>query len=248
MARFAFNKKCVSVAVLAVLLCSVLSLSASALINNNYVANSVTEVYDDDGFWSLYNTGTGSFEASISNETTLFQSGSQSLNMTCTSGEYEFATVAHLYDPVVDWTDYDYLSFYLYGANSSESFDFAVYAPDASNCYYATVTDNFTGWTRFVFNLQTLYSLQEDGSPDLSTVGAVAFTFPAEMTLLLDYMVLDIASYHFNAAPLKLWGNGVDEANFGFAVAGTSGPDNPSQNEDGSWTFDNLMLTNRRVI
>jgi len=152
-------------------------------------------IYDDDeSFWSPYRGGTGSYDITISEETTEVKKGASSLKMEVISGSYEDVGVYHSYASAQDWSPYDFICIWIYGANTGLTIRVRIFAPDASNNFLFNVTDNFTGWKRLVIPLR---SFTEEGSPSWSNVTRIHIYYNdvnQTFTSYLDRTVVDVCN------------------------------------------------------
>lgn len=159
-------------------------------------------IYDDDEtFWTILGQGVGSYDAVLSEETTIKQKGSSSLKMVIGAGTSVHAGITHTYGTNQDWSTYDFLSFWIYGANTGLSVRIMLYAPDASNILYVDFTDNFSGWRRKIFLLQSFSVVV--GSPNLSIIGSIIILYlniNLNFTSYLDRTIIDVGNWRHGEA------------------------------------------------
>jgi hypothetical protein len=182
----------------AVLLLLVILATVLAQAQTNIVYGQVTPlvIYDDEGtaFWTAYNGGgNGSLIASVANETGVVMSGSSSIKATVTSGPYKNAGVYHYYSPVVDWSAYNTISFWMKGSNSGYYITFAIFAPTGNNLI-TLIHDNFTTWQSYTFDLNENNNqeghIYTTGNPNMSRIETIEFAFNFSATVYIDRMVL----------------------------------------------------------
>ena len=102
--------------------------------------------------------------------------------------------IRHVYGSNQNWSTYDILSFWLYGANTGKTMTLAFNTVDWTNYYSYQITDNFTGWQ--IFHI-LLGNMTANGSPTWTTVkgwqlaigGAAA---PLGTTWRIDRVILDV--------------------------------------------------------
>jgi hypothetical protein len=170
-------------------------LYVSNQLEESPVATDVLEVIDDGqaAFWSV------NLMPALTDETTIkvkgVNSGKITIDAAYSSGNSDFA---HTFGSNQDWSAYDFLSFYWYGANTGHTIQILVKAVDWSNYASWTFTDNFTGWKRIVLSLRNW--TVGAGTPSLSTVKTILF-YPYLMsqpqTWYIDRMVLQKGRWAF---------------------------------------------------
>ena len=146
-----------------------------------------TALYDDNfSYWSAGGGGSGSLGVSISSSTSTVESGTSSLQIILASGSYSEIEVGHDYDASPqNWSMYAYLSFYIYGLNSSNSITVGLRASDQNNCIDYIFQDNFLGWHQISFPIQANTTTGEGilpetiviGTPNLSDITEIGFFF-----------------------------------------------------------------------
>jgi hypothetical protein len=70
------------------------------------------------------------------------------------TGTYANWKIYHTFSPAVDWSGYDFLTFWFYGLNSGKTFKIEL-RTGTGNWRTWTFTDDFTGWGRIVKPLKT---------------------------------------------------------------------------------------------
>jgi hypothetical protein len=152
----------------------------------------VLEIVDDNqtAFWT---SGTG---VTLTNETTIKVKGINSAKIICdTVGEWA-SILLKIYSGYQDWSAYDFISFYWYGANSGKTFVIFV------NCdgvlMYFVFVDNFSGQKRFVVPIRTFNNFS---SVDMTKVNAIYLQQRSGSaisgTWYLDRMVLQKGRFAF---------------------------------------------------
>ena len=171
---------------------SVKKLSIDGLYLDNQLeesptAGDVLEIIDDNqaSFWSK--TGTAA-SITLTNEATIKQKGIDSLKVIFTNTP-QFSGIQRYIG--ADWSTWDFLSFYMYGANSGKIFIVELQCPDNANKRGYGITDNFSGWKKIVIALR---AMSITGSPNFATTGTMKiYNYSAEnvsFTWYLDRMVL----------------------------------------------------------
>ena len=146
---------------------------------------------DDEGIWSAYQTGSGSYGITLSEETTIVKKGTSSLKAVVGAGSYENVGYFYNFGSQQDWTGKEFACFWFYGSNSSETVRFRVEDWDDDYVYW-DVVDNWSGWKRLVFPFDN-----PDGSSgtfELSKVKGITVYWEAvgaAFTCYQDRIVLD---------------------------------------------------------
>ncbi len=158
-----------------------------ASIHKHAQSATSTVLYDDNtSYWTAGGGGSGSLGVSISSSTSTVERGTSSLQINLTSGSYSEIEVGHDYTPSTqNWSMYTYLSFYIYGLNSSNNIIVGLRAPDQNNCIDYIFQDNFLGWHQINFPLQTNTTNAQGtlpetfaiGTPNLSDITEVGWFF-----------------------------------------------------------------------
>jgi len=165
-------------------------------------ANEICVYDDDETIWSIYKAGTGSYDCSLSEDTSTVKRGASSLKVNITTGgAYAKFQIYRAYATPQDWSTKDFVCIWYYGANSGMSWDVCIKTVDNSWDYGAklgTVTDNFTGWKRFVFPLRK-YTKTGANDPDFTRVTwiiPITDIYPTgALTLYLDRIVVDVGQW-----------------------------------------------------
>lgn len=165
-------------------------------LDNDLEEVSPTVIYDDDeSFWSKYTTGTGSYDITLSEETTEKQKGTSSLKMVVGSGSASGVGIQKTYGSGQDWSAKEFLCLIFYGANSGETWRFIIRSTVGNYNEYR-ITDNFTGWKRFVLPLND--PNYAAGSLDLSNVTYIklcVYDISSTPTNYLDRTVVDVGQW-----------------------------------------------------
>jgi len=169
-------------------------------------------LYDDDEtFWSVVNAGSGTVSVAISEETSEVKKGSSSLKIVSdiTGGSYADSYIRPAYSPAVDWSKYDFLSLWWYGANTGDTISVRIEFV-AWNDYYAwNFTEDFSGWKRFIFPLRRPDN-QYGSDFDYSTVDAIRIhgLISSSATRYLDRTIIDVGNWKHGEA---LYFDGTDD-------------------------------------
>lgn len=156
------------------------------------------EIIADDNqtsFWGLARGGTGGYDVSITNDTTIVKRGSDSLKISIITGVYATVGVGHTYTTSQDWSSYTHVAFWFYGVNTGLTWYFRI-EDSGGNLRDYSFIDDFSGWKRIVIVLSRNYT--ESGSLDLSDVKTIyLFTQPAStFDVYLDKMVIEKGAFH----------------------------------------------------
>jgi hypothetical protein len=151
-----------------------------------YLKSSHLIYEDDETFWSSYGTGSGSYGATVSEETTIRVSKTSSLKIVAGAGSYTDVGARHVWATARDWTGREYLELYLYGANTGLTVRVIV-VTDGSNYQYWQTTDNFTGWRLFSFDLDTPTFEQGTFNPaSVTEIGILYYAVAGAFTVYTD--------------------------------------------------------------
>jgi hypothetical protein len=147
------------------------------LVNEVEETSSFNPQWDDDqvlnAFWTAAGWGTGSLAIpTLADDTGVVKRGNNSLKIDVGSGTYAAWQIYHDYVPTVDWSPYDFLSFWWYGQNSGGNLRVWIYTPDAASGYYWDIREDWLGWRRVVIPLSNPTSYW--GTPgDLTSVARI---------------------------------------------------------------------------
>ncbi|MEM4726223.1 MAG: hypothetical protein QXG63_04715, partial [Nitrososphaerales archaeon] len=164
-------------------------------LDNDLEECSPIVVYDDDEtIWSPYQAGSGSYGVVLSEETTTVSKGSSSLKMAIGSGSYASVGCRREFSNTQDWSTYDFLCLYIYGANTGTNINVVIGAPTLADQFYWLIVDNFTGWRRFILPLRKAGKV---GNPNWSTVGSInIYEYPtAQNVKYIDRIVVDVGRW-----------------------------------------------------
>jgi len=127
------------------------------------------EIYEDDEtFWSVYESGSGSYGITLSEELTEKASGTSSLKCVVAAGSFADVGFEHDYGADQDWSTYDRIRYYIYGL-----FDFSSHyiriIDSLGNWREWDGFDAYSGWIRQTLNL--LSGMSESATPpDLTKI------------------------------------------------------------------------------
>lgn len=124
-------------------------------------------------FWKVVKIGTGSIDATISDDSNERICDDSSLLINVTQGSYARFNLFHDFPIHQDWSSYDFISLYWYG-NSSNIRVNLVAAVTQTDLFVTQIIDNFTGWSRLVLPLDTF---QKAGEADWSNISSVWLQF-----------------------------------------------------------------------
>lgn len=154
---------------------------------------------DDETFWTVTQTGSGSIGITFTEDTVNQKKGSSCGNIAIGAGSYNEVYIIHNF-VAEDWSKYDLLSFWVYGANTGYQHQF--YINDGSgnfNRYF--FTDSFTGWRRIIFLLRQPSS--SSGTVNFTNITQVRFDAGDGThtgTWKIDRVTLDIGNWKFGKA------------------------------------------------
>jgi len=157
-----------------------------------------------DGFWTVYQKGTGSFNISVSN-TTKTVKGTTAVNATLIPGIYYDVGVKHEFSPVLDVSPYTFICVWVWNdVKNDDNLRVYLYKGIGEAIIYDHPFD-WTGWARLVF---PLYSpTQVDGiiQDVLSSIISIAIYHndaTVANTFIVDRVTFETARQRF-PAPLK---------------------------------------------
>jgi hypothetical protein len=152
-------------------------------------------IADDNqaAFWTPYQNIAGSYDITLSNDTTNKTSGSNALKSEVNAGSYMYVGYKKDYGASYqNWSAKSKIRFAWYGANSGLTIYLRFYAPDASNRFDYTFVENFSGYK--VFDLPYT-AFTKTGNAAWNTIGIIIFWWqPAAIgvTRYFDRLVADI--------------------------------------------------------
>lgn len=170
------NKKAISTLIMFFIIVSIIPfVSASPFAEWNYYKTlTISNPYDDYIIYDDNFTLWSSYEAILTNETTEFYHGDASLKIQTTYSVhpqiwYIIFNETDFYGDYIDISNYDELRIWFYGNNSGDHILFWIY--DSSFNYENTAGfyDNFTGWQRITFNINSFHNI------DLTSIYRFAF-------------------------------------------------------------------------
>jgi hypothetical protein len=149
-------------------------------------------VYDDDEtFWSKYEADAGSYTVTLSEETTIKIQGTSSQKFVVSAGAFATLGVNHTWGTGKDWSDFEDLCLYVYGANTSLTLRVFLYT-DGSNYQYWNIMDDFMGWQRFTLDMATPDSETGTFDPsDVTEIRIVYISVDQTFTSYLDLVELE---------------------------------------------------------
>lgn len=174
---------------------------------NNITNSSLEEgelilvLYDDDEtYWTASGSG-----CSVSEETTIVKRGTSSAKVIFSSSP-QYAGIYHLYGSSQDWSKYDILSFWFYGANTGNTWRIALGGATSSDTIfgssdqmYYTFIDNFTGWRRTILSLKSMTNA--GGFTGWTAIRKIVFrcddASPVNGSVYVDRLTLDIGNWRF---------------------------------------------------
>jgi hypothetical protein len=168
------------------------------ILDNDQEETSVIEIYDDDEtFWSVYQSGGGSFGVTLSEETTIKTKGTSSLKMAVAAGSFAEIGAQHSYGAGQDWSSKEFLALYFYGTNNGETWKVQISDAPAGGPGYREYhfVNNFSGWKRLVFGLAN--PTVSGGSLNLAAVRSI-FVYtsaPVSSNVYLDRTLIDVGQW-----------------------------------------------------
>jgi hypothetical protein len=154
-------------------------------------------VYDDDEtFWAKWTGAGGAYDLTLSEETTEKKRGQSSLKMVMGAGAFSELGIEHNYGAGQDFSQYDFVAFWWYGANSSDTWTVWI-ETGGGNQFTHQFVDDFTGWRRFIFPLERFTI---GGAPDWSNINRILIyngAVSGNDTTYLDRLTLDVGNWRF---------------------------------------------------
>lgn len=102
--------------------------------------------------------------------------------------------IFHTFLEPQNWSEFDLFSFYWYGNNTDNQIELLIFAPDSDNRVLFSFVDDFIGWKRIVFSLNSSQNFV--GHPSIKNINSIYFRFlisaPYNCTYYLDQLSLDI--------------------------------------------------------
>lgn len=157
-------------------------------------------VYDDDDpltFWVEFKDGSGNSDITRSEESTNVKKGASATKLDFSTGSYWGVGVAHSYTSDQDWSGYDFMRIWYYGANSGKQLRIQIRCPDYLNYKEWRFTENWSGWKPIVIALR---STPDDslGSPNLQAVREIIIYYPdpaSTFTTYIDRTIVDVGQW-----------------------------------------------------
>ena len=155
-------------------------------------------VITDDGqktFWQVGGDGKGTISAPVTtDDDAVKKSGASSLKMVVAKGgTYNRWYIEHTYRPPADFSGKELLVFHWYGGNSGGTIYLYMPAPDGDDYFETIFVDDFSGWKRLVFPLNTFKAY---GNPSLKLISKLRIrsrTDNLNGTWYLDRVLMDAA-------------------------------------------------------
>ncbi len=159
-------------------------ISVSPLVEN---FNVIADDYQD-AFWYGDKINQED-EITLSNEESIKEHGTNSLKVYIDAEEG--VALKHRYSESQDWRSYGGLSFYLYGANTTNPIQISFHTVEEStweDLYLTSITDDFVGWKHFTIPLSSFKSV---GNPTWGKIDYVEISFTGgSCTYYLDQVEL----------------------------------------------------------
>jgi len=162
-------------------------------------------------FWTPDAWGSGTIGVPvISDDKSVRVSGQDALRIDVGAGDKAQWALTHYYDPPVNWTGYDFLSFYWYGRGDNVRYIVWVSAPDNENMLWFMFVDNWKGWRKVILPLKGvdgIYYLNgikirkiTSGEPNLANITYVSIrlgggNLNVAGTWYLDRVLLDVGRW-----------------------------------------------------
>jgi len=172
-------------------------------IDNDLEETDPTVIIDDGGvaFWVQSSWGTGSIgNVTEFDDTAEKAKGANSYRIEVGSGSNAKWQIYHDFNPNVDWSNKNFICFYVYGTNNGNSL--SIRFGDNTNFHFYVITDNFSGWKRFVipFNAMSKGGTGADLS-DVSDIRFISSTDNDDATRRFDRIVVDVGQW----ATVEAW-------------------------------------------
>jgi len=125
--------------------------------NEGDIANEICIYDDQEKFWKGCGWGQGAVGIPALHESEDMQiAGLRCAEIDVPPGNFTVSAIYHCFsEPYPNWSEYDFISVYLYGINDLGKITLAVYGggDKGSNAYLWYITDNFYGWKHFIIPL-----------------------------------------------------------------------------------------------
>jgi hypothetical protein len=159
------------------------------LVNELEETENFNVLWDDDqtSFWSVSASGTGSLTApTLSDVASPSKRGNNCLKTVVgDGGTYGVAILYHNYNPSQDWSSYDFLAFWLYGANTGTTIQLWLRDTNINWSRY-DIVDDWTGWKRIVIPLRNPDGYYGSDYTDLSIINRIQIEFRSSGTWYID--------------------------------------------------------------
>jgi hypothetical protein len=167
-------------------------------IDNENEEHSPNVLYDDDEtFWTITGSGSGTISVSGGEETSIVKKGTSSLKVQAVSGgTYANILIYHQWVPYRDWSSYDFLCLYIYGQNTGRTIGIYLLTPGWADYGGWFVTDNWSGWKRIILPLRK--PDQKVGNYSLSQIqflDIIFYNVAANETWYVDRVLVDVGKW-----------------------------------------------------
>lgn len=156
-------------------------------------------VVSDEGlesFWTGDSWGNGSIAVPVITRNSVEKaSGMESGQIVVGNGNSSRWRIYHTYVEKQKWTQFDVISLYWFGANSSKTLNIYIDAPNSTNRWIKQIQENWLGWKRIVVPIEDFSMV---GSPSKDEVKEISVGFynddNVQGTWLLDRVIVDANS------------------------------------------------------
>lgn len=141
--------------------------------------------------WTTYGTGT-----TLSNDTAISDLDAASLKIVWTNAA-QWAGATINYGTNQNWSANDFICFPIKGCNSGLYYQIKILAPDDSNCFYTTITDNFIGTKYFVLAKNAFGVLELASWSTVRAIRILVASANATTTLNIGKVCLDVGVWAY---------------------------------------------------
>jgi hypothetical protein len=137
-----------------------------------FVESKVVWNNDSLGFWMVQNSGSGKYQLTISNR--IAEDGTESLYINRITGNYSLVYIYRDFDPILNWSDYNYLEIWFYGKNTGGEMGLWLRSDNNwdERSFYQW-SDVWVGWKRITFLLQNPTYTGSSGGANLSAIDMI---------------------------------------------------------------------------
>jgi hypothetical protein len=154
---------------------------------------------DLTNYWTAFSRGKGNIGTPIIANSYKRAKISSSLRISIPNGTNSQWIIKHVFDKPQNWSDYDFLTFYWYGANTAGKIVVTLHCPEGEFTYY--FDDIWIGWRKVILPLDASYGQifiggmeifkGKSGNPSLNNITALSFRNAAQTPNLANTWYLE---------------------------------------------------------